>query len=209
MGRMVKRRSEDFSADSVRVAAERSPADYGLHIAGGHGSPTRNREVPLKTSSRTGTTSIPFPQRQRIKQQFVAGKNVSQIAREEKRHWTTVAKIVKEKDVQEYVEDLRAKFYGQLEDVLIAVIQYVKNGKDGGLLGYRMLVDAGVIPQEGKHHPVMETKRPADPQPDSEQARIRTIATEMVRRAVERKRFFTEPLPEMDAAEEGISSGRR
>jgi hypothetical protein len=43
-----------------------------------------------------------------------------------------VAKIVKEKDVQEYVEDLRAKFYGALEDVLVAVIQYVKNGKDGG-----------------------------------------------------------------------------
>jgi hypothetical protein len=55
---------------------------------------------------------------------------------------------VKEKDVQEYVEDLRARFYGELENVLIAVMQYVKNGKDGGLLGYRMLVDAGVIPQK-------------------------------------------------------------
>ena len=35
-----------------------------------------------------------------------------------------MAKIVKEQDVQEYVKDLRAKFYGALEDVLIAVIQY-------------------------------------------------------------------------------------
>src|SRR6266404_9939964 len=122
MGRLTKRRQEDFSADLVRVAAERSPADYGLHIGAGHGSPMRNREVPIKKRSRTGTSSVPFPQRQRIKQQFVAGKNVSQIAREEERHWTTVAKIVKEQDVQEYVEDLRARFYGQLEDVLIAVI---------------------------------------------------------------------------------------
>lgn len=61
--------------------------------------------------------SYRFPQRARIKQQFVAGKNIIQIAREEKRHWTTVARIVKEQDVQEYVEDLRAKFYGALEDV--------------------------------------------------------------------------------------------
>jgi hypothetical protein len=123
MGRSAKRRSEDFSADSVHVAAERSAGDYGLHIAADRGGPTRNREVPIKKRSRTGTTSIPFPQKARIKQQFVTGKNISQIARIEKRHWTTVARIVKEKDVQEYVEDLRAKFYGTLEDVLIAVIQ--------------------------------------------------------------------------------------
>jgi hypothetical protein len=191
MGRLVKRKAEDFSADSVRAAAERSSADYGLHIAANHGSPTRNRQVPIKNRSRTGTTSIPFPQRARIKQQFVAGKNVSQIAREEKRHWTTVAKIVKEKDVQEYVEDLRAKFYGELENVLIAVMQYVKNGKDGGLLGYRMLVDAGVIPQKnGKHHSAMEPQKPVDPHPNSEQSRIRMIATEMVEQALARQRFF-------------------
>jgi hypothetical protein len=203
MGRSTKRKSEDFSADSVRAAAERSSADYGLHIAADHGRPKRNREVPIKTRSRTGTSSIPSPQRERIKQQFVAGKNITQIAKIEKRHWTTVAKIVKEKDLQEYVKDLRAKFYGQLEDVLIAVLQYVKNGKDGGLLGYRMLVDAGVIPQnDGKHHPVMETQKPADLQPDSEQARIKMIANEMVRRAIERQRFFAEPLPEIDAIEE-------
>ena len=123
MGRSTKRRPEDFSADAVHVAAERSPADYGLHIAEDPGSPTTNREVPIKKRSRTGTTSIPFPQRARIKQLFVSGKNVSQIAREEKRHWTTVARIVKEKDVQEYVEDLRARFYGELENVLIVVMR--------------------------------------------------------------------------------------
>ena len=93
-----------------------------------------------------------------------------------------MARIVKEKDAQEYVEDLRAKFYGTLEDVLIAVIQYVKNGKDGGLLGYKMLMDAGVIPQKnGNYHPAMELQKPVDRQPDSEQARIRMIATEIVR----------------------------
>jgi hypothetical protein len=128
MGRLTKRRLEDFSADSVSVAAERSRIDSGLHIAAGHGSPTRNREVPIKKRSRAGTSSIPFPQRHRIKTKFISGENISQIAREEKRHWTTVARIVKEQDVQEYVADLRARFYGALEDVLIAVIQYVKNG---------------------------------------------------------------------------------
>jgi len=150
MGGSTKRRSEDSSADYHRGVAGRSQSEHKLHFAAGHGTPTRNREVPTKKRSRTGTTSIPFPQRERIKEAFVAGKNISQIARIEKRHWTTVAKIVKEKDVQEYVEDLRARFYGTLEDVLIAVIQYVKNGKDGGLLGYKMLVDAGRDSSEGR-----------------------------------------------------------
>jgi hypothetical protein len=200
--------SEYFSADSVRVTAERFAADYRIHIAADHGRPKRNREVPIKKRSRTGTTSIPFPQKARIKQRFVSGKNISQIAREEKRHWTTVAKIVEEKDVQEYVKDLRAKFYGALEDVRIAVIQYVKHGKDGGLLGYRMLLDAGVIPQkDGKRRPAMEPQKPADAQPDSEQHRIRMIATEMVRRGMERQRFFAEPL-EMEETEEEVRRNR-
>jgi len=86
-------------------------------------------------------------------------------------------------------------------------MQYVKNGKDGGLLGYGILVDAGVIPQKnGKHHSTMEPQKPVNLQPDSEQPRIRMIATEMVRRAIERKRFFAEPLPEMDEVEEAIRS---
>jgi hypothetical protein len=73
----------------------------------------------------------------------------------------------------------------------------------------RMLVDAGVVPQKvGKHHLGMEPQKPVDPQPDSEQARIRMIATEMVRQAVERHRFFTKPLPEADAAEEVIRAKR-
>jgi hypothetical protein len=98
---------------------------------------------------------------------------------------------VKEKDVQEYVEDLRAKFYGTLEDVLIAVIQYVRHGKDGGMLGYRMLVDAGVIPQKDqKPRSTMEPQKPAGSQLDTEQARIRMIANQMARRGMERQRFL-------------------
>ena len=81
-----------------------------------------------------GAGSVPYPQRERIKQKFVTGKNISQIAREEGRHWDTVARIVKEKDVEEYVRGLRERFYGALEQVLSAAIDYARNGKDGGWL---------------------------------------------------------------------------
>src|SRR5258707_13927353 len=101
MGRSLKRRSEDFSTDSVPVNEERFQRAKVRDIAATQGGPKRNRQVPIKKRSRAGTTSIPFPQRERIKEQFVAGKNISQIAKMENRHWTTVAKIVKEQDVQE------------------------------------------------------------------------------------------------------------
>jgi len=210
MGRPINRRLEDFSADSVRVAAERSPAHYGLHIAADHSYPTRNREVPIEKHSRTGTSSVSFPQRARIKQQFVAREKyqpdckIGKTAlddRGEDRERTRCEGI--------YGGPSRARFYGTLEAVLIAVIQYVKHGKDGGLLGYRILVGAGVIPQKGgKHHPAVEPQKPRDLKPDSAQARIRVIATEMVRRVIERKRFFTEPLPEMDTTEEEVRPKR-
>ena len=110
-----------------------------------------------------------------------------------------MAKIVRERDVKEHVEELRAKFYGALEDVLIAVLQYVKNGKDGGWLGYEMLRDAGMIPQrDAKNNPVVETRKPVSPDPDGEQDRMTMIAKEMARRTMERHRFFTTPLPERD-----------
>jgi integrase len=71
MGRLIKRRPEDFSADSVRVVAEQSPADYGLHIATDHGRPKRNREVPIKKRARTG--SLPLTEiNTRTVQSFVA-----------------------------------------------------------------------------------------------------------------------------------------
>jgi hypothetical protein len=61
-----------------------------------------------------------------------------------------------------------------------------------------MLKDGGVIPQpDGKHHAAMEAQNPG-PVRDREQARITMIARHMVRRSIERQRFFAEPLSEMD-----------
>jgi hypothetical protein len=47
-----------------------------------------------------------------------------------------------------------------------------------------------------------------DPDPDGEQARITIIAKEMVRRTIERQRFFAGPMPEADAVEKAIRAKR-
>src|SRR5580765_7860600 len=61
-------------------------------------------------------------------------------------HRETVAKIVKEEDVLEHVKNLRARFYGGLEEALQSTFDYIRNSKDGGKLAYEMLKDAAVIP---------------------------------------------------------------
>ena len=55
----------------------------------------------------------------------------------------------------------------------------------------------------------MEMQKPPDSARDGEQARITMIATHMLKRAIERQRFFAEPLPEMDEVGEEIRVKRR
>jgi hypothetical protein len=114
--------SRRFSAQKIEQQQHSISASIAPSSAVNSKSVPRNREVPRDKRSRGGACSVPFPQRDRIKQKFMAGKNISAIAREEGRHWETVAKIVKEEDVLEHVKDLRARFYGALEEVLDAAI---------------------------------------------------------------------------------------
>jgi len=167
----------------------------------------RNREVPRDKRSRKGIGSIPFPQRDRIKRKFISGKNISQIAREEGRHWDSVARIVKEKDVEEYVLGVRERFYGALEEMLSAAINYAKTGKDGGWLAYQMLKDGGVIPDERMLQQMLAAPQPASPKktsPEKEDSAAKRIAVAMVEDAIRRNRFFGLPLAEADEAEEEV-----
>jgi hypothetical protein len=162
----------------------------------------RNREVPRNKRSRKGVGSVPYPQRDRIKRKFISGENISKIAREEGRHWDTVARIVKEKDVAEYVRDVRERFYGALEEMLSAAIDYAKTGKDGGWLAYEMLKDGGVIPDEKMLQQMLAAPQPAPGEKGDSAAK--RIAVALVEDAIQRHPFFGLPLPEADEAEEEV-----
>ena len=88
---------------------------------------------------------IPTPQRVRIIQKYFAGKNISQLAREENRNRETVARIVKEDEVREVVQQMKTEYYGLLNDAVAAVRHALQQQKDARI-GYRILADTGVIP---------------------------------------------------------------
>ena len=89
-------------------------------------------------------TRVPPPQRVRVLQKYSAGKSIVQIAKEERRNRETVSRIVHGEEMQEHVARMREKFYG-LADLAIAAVQHALDDGDAQI-GYRILLDLGVIP---------------------------------------------------------------
>jgi hypothetical protein len=110
-----------------------------------------NRESKLETRlnqlkpSKPTRNRVPPPQRERILQKFVAGKNITQIAREESRNRESVARIVNGDEIRELVKRMRAELYGLAFDAIVAIRHALREEKDGRI-GYRLLMDIGAIP---------------------------------------------------------------
>jgi hypothetical protein len=103
-------------------------------------------------------------------------------------HRETVAKIVKEEDVLEHVKNLRARFYGGLEEALQSTFDYIRNSKDGGKLAYEMLKDAAVIPNNCQKVDLeLQAKQP---DPESEQAAIKKNCCGLSRRGYRAASIF-------------------
>jgi hypothetical protein len=98
----------------------------------------------LKPAKRT-RNRVPLPQRERILQKSIAGKGITQIAREEGRNRETIARIVNGDQVQELVKRMRAEVYGLAYDAIAALRHALREEKDARL-GYRLLMDIGAIP---------------------------------------------------------------
>jgi len=208
MRRQTKRQSRLFSARPAQRSEKGSRTDFGQHTGSNSNRASKNREVPTNERSRRGGNSVPFPQRERIKSKFIGGKNISEISREEGRHWTTVARIVKEEDVQEYVKNLRARFYGAMEDVLKETLVAIKV-KNDGWLGLELLDRAGVIPpKETKPKVELTTNQQHTPEEIHDYLR-RKIAIGLMEGAIEKHKYYGMPFPEADKVEKAILAQER
>ena len=173
---------------------KRRSADVSLHSAISCEAVPRKAEVGRKKRSRKGCTSVPEAEKIRIKQRHLNGESISKISRAEGRHWRTVNRIVHEPDVTAYIADLRARFYGALEQVLESAVDYAVNARDGGWLAYKMLEAAGVIPNA-------KTIRPMAPTTEDDESAIHKLAVGMMKGSIERHAFFGLPLMEEDMKE--------
>ncbi|MCU1307452.1 MAG: hypothetical protein JWN45_2147 [Acidobacteriaceae bacterium] len=99
---------------------------------------------------------------------------------------------------------MRVRFYGFGCDALDAV-QYALCKKKDWQLGYRVLVDIGVIPTQEERQRF--SAKPVDPEKD-EAERVFEIVLQLNQIARERARIFGMPMPELEV-QEGLEEIRR
>jgi len=98
------------------------------------------RNPPKQTRDR-----VPPPQRERILQDYAAGKSITDISKQEKRNRQTVGKIVHGPEMAAHVQTLRERWYGLGPDAISAVEDALTNQKDGRL-AFQFLASIGVVP---------------------------------------------------------------
>jgi hypothetical protein len=86
-------------------------------------------------------------------QQYIEGKSIRQISRDEQRDRATVTKIVRSDEMQGFVQRMRERFYGFAFDAMDAVEHSLKQQNDARL-AYRMLSDIGVVPSAGERYSI-------------------------------------------------------
>jgi hypothetical protein len=139
-----------------------------------------------------GCTSIPKPEREKIKLMHVAGYNYTELAEFFGRDWKTIKRITTEQDMKDHVEALRREWFGYLGPVMrAAVYGAITNDPK---LAYVMVRDAGIVP-EGKQNIALGWQ--TFPGESDDEAKKR-IGQAWIEGAFERAKYFELPMPEVD-----------
>jgi hypothetical protein len=153
-------------------------------------SPSAHRQskpIPAKHAA----SRIPAPQSIRIMQRYAQGASIRKISREEGRDRAAVTKIVKSPDMHAHVERMREKFYG-LADLAIAAVQRALEDGDAQV-GYRFLLDIGVIPSLEERMQLQTTPAAHDPNKG-----FKDQMAKVVEIMLERRHIYNTPFPELD-----------
>lgn len=147
---------------------------------------------------------IPVPQRIRVMQLYTLGRNQTSIARQEKLNRETVHRIVTGSEMNEFVEEMRARFRG-LSGLAIEALRrkLEEGGKEAIEIAWRVLESNGIVALRGQA--VNYTAQPLDA-PASENE---SVSAAFARITLERARVFRTPLPELQEAAEQAGVEKR
>jgi 1,4-dihydroxy-2-naphthoyl-CoA synthase len=108
----------------------------------------RISRIQSKWVTKKVKTTVPPGQQAAMQASYLLGKSIRQIAREQHRDPATVSKIVKSSEMDRIVLDMREKFFGKLLPRALQSIQFALDEETDGRLGYQVLKDSGVIPNQ-------------------------------------------------------------
>ena len=140
-----------------------------------------------------------------MKEMFLSGKFISEIAKETGRDWKTVAKIVRSADTDRYIDECRAKVKDLIPDILEMVQKEMQKApnKDRVKAGIDFLTRARIFE---------ESRTPAQPVPalqnvdsdEQERRGIKEVIEAFTEITMETHRIFGIPMPELEAAKERV-----
>jgi Helix-turn-helix domain len=111
--------------------------------------PTAATNLKVALSSRNPTRKrgsyVPGAQQIRIRRMYASGHSMARIAREERRHPSTVAKIVKTEDQERFKQEQTEKLYGFTDKAMDRLLLELE-GPRGGSLAFNLLKHLGIIP---------------------------------------------------------------
>jgi hypothetical protein len=152
----------------------------------------------LPKSTKGNHSHVPRPQQERIVSKFIQGRGIRQIAREERRSRETVTKIVRSKDVQKYVAELREQYIGLGREALAALTRALRTSNDGKL-AHQVLVDIDVV----------QTRAPADAAaqtgPYDEETQVLIMTGRLVQAAAVRAQTYGIPLEKIGHGLENVA----
>lgn len=141
---------------SSRTSAVRNPATGSKLNRAATDTSVSGRGVsrnPLKSSKTPEITTVSTPQSVRITERYTAGQSIREISREEGRARETVPRIVRSSEMTAHASRLRERLYG-LGDHAVAAVEHALRQDRDAQLGYRLLMDLGVVPSPGERQPL-------------------------------------------------------
>lgn len=155
-----------------------------------------------------GTIYVPPGQQEKMKELFLNGQFISEIAKETGRDWKTVAKIVRSADMLRYVEECRAKAKELIPDILDMVHTEMKKApnKDRVRAGIDYLTRARVFEERQMPTQVMPMVQNLneDGLTAEEQAKKRSIIEGFAEMAMAVHGVFEIDMPEMEFVKEKL-----
>ena len=165
-----------------------------------HNSRRTGRRGPRK-----GAIYIPPAQQEKMKEMFLSGKFISEIAEETGRDWKTVAKIVKSADMTQYMDQCKSKAMEIIPDILEMVQKEMQKApnKDRVKAGIDFLARARIFE---------ESRTPAQPVPafqdvdsdEQERREIKKVIEAFAEITMETHRIFGLEMPELEPAKERV-----
>ena len=168
----------------------------------------RNREVvkqrkkPLAIAKSAKPYAVPQKRRRsltktnafrdlRVRQEYLSGKNQTQIAKEIGINRDTVNKIVRAPEMSSYIEAKLEEWCGLYDPALEVLRQKLKEGDKEVAL--RVLESTGVIPSRGAtlNHNIQTAAKPTGDE------RVKELMAAFAGVAIERARVFKTPFPEI------------